>query len=238
MVIRVAVVNGDELVVRGLDSMLKPRAEFEHVDLSSQAAIDIVLVDTLALTGDRDRTLARLVADPRVGKVVIYTWNFQPWSAGQWIRQGASGYLSKSLPSAILVEALEAVHAGRTIVAPAQRRSGTTSEWTGQEHGLTQREAEVLSLITTGLSNAQIARQTCLSINSIKAYIRSGYRKINVESRSQAVLWGLAHGLGGDAHRPRPAADPRSQLVEAQDLVATQAGQAQLSVVRPARLKA
>ena len=98
MVVRVALVKDDELVVRGLASMLRHREDFEHVDLAKQLGIDIALIDTIASTGDSDRTLARLLADPRIGKVVVYTWNFQPWSAGQWIRQGASGYLSKSLP--------------------------------------------------------------------------------------------------------------------------------------------
>ena len=216
MVVRVALVKDDELVVRGLASMLKHRDDFEHVDIAKQISIDIALVDTLATSGDPDRTLARLVADPRIGKVVVYTWNFQPWSAGQWIRQGASGYLSKSLPSRTLVEALHAIHAGRTIVAPSQRSAAAAHEWLGREHGLTQREAQVLSLITAGLSNAEVAAQTCLSINSIKAYIRTCYRKIDAESRSQAVLWGVMHGLGSDpsgasAQGPsRPDADLRS----------------------------
>ena len=201
MVVRVALVKDDELVVRGLASMLRHREDFEHVDVAKQLGIDIALIDTIASTGDSDRTLARLLADPRIGKVVVYTWNFQPWSAGQWIRQGASGYLSKSLPSTTLVEALRAIHAGRTIVAPSRRTPATTSQWPGQEHGLTQREAQVLSLITSGLSNAEVAARTCLSINSIKAYIRTSYRKIDAESRSQAVLWGVMHGLGSDPSR-------------------------------------
>ena len=69
----------------------------------------------------------------------------------------------------------------------------------GRDEGLTAREAEVLSLITMGLSNAEIAHQLVLSVNSVKSYIRSCYRKIYAESRSHAVLWGVAHGL-----RPRP----------------------------------
>ena len=201
MVVRVALVKDDELVVRGFASMLKHRDDFDHVDITKQVAVDIALVDTLAASGDADRTLGRLVADPRIGKVAVYTWNFQPWSAGQWIRQGASGYLSKSLPSRTLVEALHAIHGGRTIVAPSQRSTAVAHAWPGQEHGLTKREAQVLSLITAGLSNAEVAAQTCLSINSIKAYIRTCYRKIDAESRSQAVLWGVMHGLGGDHSR-------------------------------------
>ena len=74
-------------------------------------------------------------------------------------------------------------------------------DWPGREEGLTAREAEVLSLITMGLSNQEIADRTLLSLNSIKSYIRSAYRKIDVDSRSRAVLWGVEHGMRADRVR-------------------------------------
>ena len=51
------------------------------------------------------------------------------------------------------------------------------------------------------ITNAQIVERTHLSINSIKSYIRSCYRKINVDSRSRAVLWGVDHGMQLDRVR-------------------------------------
>lgn len=195
MVLRVALVDADELVVRGTAAMLQAHGDqCELVDLSSSAA-DIVLYDTVAV-GQSRRELGRLLADPRVGKVVIHTWNFQPWLAGDLIRDGASGYLSKGLPAGELVAALRAVHAGRVVVAPDRRDASDGTAWVGQEEGLTAREAEVLSLISGGLTNTDVAARMGLSINSVKSYVRSSYRKIGVESRSQAVLWGLTHGLG------------------------------------------
>ena len=68
--------------------------------------------------------------------------------------------------------------------------------WPGQDAGLTQREAEMVTLITRGHTNAEIAATTYLSPNSVKSYIRSAYRKMGVERRSQAVAWGIAHGMG------------------------------------------
>ena len=73
--------------------------------------------------------------------------------------------------------------------------------WPGQSQGLTARESEVLSLITQGLSNQEIADRCYLSINSVKTYIRTAYRKMGVTRRSQAVLWGLAHGFEPDHFR-------------------------------------
>ncbi|WP_455429797.1 response regulator transcription factor [Luteococcus peritonei] len=53
----------------------------------------------------------------------------------------------------------------------------------------------MVSLIAQGLSNAEIAGRTYLSPNSVKSYIRSAYRKIGVQRRSQAVAWGIDHGM-------------------------------------------
>jgi DNA-binding CsgD family transcriptional regulator len=61
--------------------------------------------------------------------------------------------------------------------------------------GLTERELDVLELITAGYSNDEIARRLFLSINSVKSYIRTGYRKIGATRRAQAVLWGVEQGL-------------------------------------------
>ena len=60
---------------------------------------------------------------------------------------------------------------------------------------MSERESEVVALIVQGKSNAEVAAFTYLSPNSIKSYIRSAYRKIGASSRTQAVLWGVQHGL-------------------------------------------
>ena len=70
-----------------------------------------------------------------------------------------------------------------------------TKSWPGRAAGLTPRESEIIALVTAGLSNNAIAERTCLSINSVKSYIRSAYRTMGVDSRSQAVLWGIDNGM-------------------------------------------
>ena len=61
--------------------------------------------------------------------------------------------------------------------------------------GLTQREIDVLRLVARGLTNQEIAARLYLSLNTVKSYIRYGYRKIGAERRSQAVIWAERHGL-------------------------------------------
>ena len=57
------------------------------------------------------------------------------------------------------------------------------------------------TLITQGLSNQEIAERSYLSINSVKTYIRTAYRKIGVTRRAQAVAWGMRHGFEPDRLR-------------------------------------
>ncbi|QIK74983.1 response regulator transcription factor [Nocardioides piscis] len=218
MPIRVAIVNDDELVVRGLDTMLRNYADrIQIVELNASRPVsvdvDIALYDTFGMGQGNGPSVARLLTNPRVDKVVVYTWNFQPWLARETIEQGVSGYLSKSLTAGQLVEALQMIHAGRIVLSPSPGRKALIGgDWPGREEGLTAREAEVLSLITMGLSNLEIAERTSLSVNSIKSYIRSCYRKIDVDSRSKAVLWGISHGLRPDRVRvngsPAQRAEP------------------------------
>jgi DNA-binding NarL/FixJ family response regulator len=60
---------------------------------------------------------------------------------------------------------------------------------------LSEREIEVLRLIGTGVTNHEVADRMFLSINTVKSYIRSAYRKIGLTSRSQAVIWAIDHGI-------------------------------------------
>ena len=117
--------------------------------------------------------------------------------------RGASGYLSKGLEAEELVEAIERIHGGKQVlpIGGGTVNPKPESAWPGKEFGLTVREAEIIALITQGLSNQEIAERSYLSINSVKTYIRTAYRKIRVERRAQAVLWGIKHGFEPDVVR-------------------------------------
>ena len=121
----------------------------------------------------------------------------------QAVAGGASGYLSKVLTGPEIVAALERVMGGEIVILPGNDETSVdgAGDWPGRSAGLSPREAEILALITQGLSNREIADRVYLSINSVKTYIRAAYRKINVERRSQAVLWGVANGFRPDTLR-------------------------------------
>ncbi len=206
--VRIALVNDYDVVVAGVARMLDgytDRVFVAELDTNKgvQDAVDVVLYDNFAQPeADRDE-VDTLVANPRAARVAVYTWNFHPELVQQARERGVHGYLSKALPARELVDAIERVHAGEMVVsdAPPRARVAPGLDWPGRREGLTDREAEILALVTQGMSNAQVAELTFLSPNTVKSYIRAIYRKIAVESRTQAVLWGIRHGFAPDHHR-------------------------------------
>jgi DNA-binding NarL/FixJ family response regulator len=217
--VTVALANDYEVVVQGLERMLAPygvRVEVAELDMNMPVGqpVDVTLYDTFSQPQvDRD-DIDRILESPWAGKVVVYTWNVQAALVSTALEKGVAGYLSKTLSAEELVDALERVHRGEVVVLtggpddePGEdedhepSESPTAGDWPGREQGLTAREAEVVALITQGLSNQEIAERSYLSINSVKSYIKAAYRKMDVDSRTKAVLWGVEHGLTPDRGR-------------------------------------
>src|SRR4051812_22143435 len=205
--IRLAIVNDYEIVVAGVAAMLAPHHDrVQVVELDSGlpivSEVDLIFYDTFGQVQGDAVDLEDLVRGNNV-PVVIFSWNIQPELVKRAIDHGAAGYLSKGLSASEVVDAIEAIRAGETVTpgSAASSDGRESGEWPGRELGLTAREAEVLALITQGLSNQEIARQTYLSINSVKTYIRTAYRKIDVTRRAQAVAWGMKHGFEPDRVR-------------------------------------
>jgi NarL family two-component system response regulator LiaR len=205
--IRVAVVNDYELVVVGIAGILQRFPDqIDVVELDSgtvpEAEVDVVLYDSFGQAQGAALDIASLVGQTSA-KVVVFSWNTQPDLVEQSLAAGAEGYISKSVSGEDLVKQIAMVHAGETVVPHDEDVDGAVGRWPGDEHGLSPREAEVLALICQGLSNDDICNRAFLSINTVKTYVRTLYRKIGVDSRTQAVLWGIDHGFRPDRVRQR-----------------------------------
>ena len=206
--IRIAVVDDYDLVLLGVANMLDPyRDRVLIAELDSKRPVwdevDIALYDSFAQAESDREEIRVLVDNPRARRVVVYTWNLHPDLICSAIGQGVNGYLSKALSAGDLVTALEAVHAGEVVVSssPVRARSSSDLDWPGRREGLSDREAEILALITQAKSNPEIAALMYLSVNTIKTYIRTLYRKIGVKNRAQAVIWGAHNGFMPDHDR-------------------------------------
>lgn len=218
--IRIAIVNDYEVVVRGLHAMLAPfddRVEVVELDVQEpvRSSVDLTLYDTFSQTqvDDVDVDVDEILGNEHAGSLVVYTWNMHPQLVEVALAKGCRGYLDKALDATDLVSALERVAGGDLVISPTTVETlvedppDLGGDWPGRDVGLSAREAEVVSLITQGMTNADIASRTYLSINSVKTYIRTAYRKMGVSRRAQAVRWGIEHGMVPDrmrVHNPQP----------------------------------
>ena len=161
-------------------------------------AADLVLHD--CFSGRHDPAAEGVWAG--IAGTVVYTWAVGEELVSSALAAGARGYLSKRLSAERLVSDLERIDAGEVVVdlgaAHVDGAALVPPPCDPAVH-LSARESQVLVLVASGLSNREIAAQCFLSINSVKTYIRSTYRKIGASTRTQAVLWALEHGL-----RPAP----------------------------------
>src|ERR1700712_3108064 len=155
--ITVALIDDYDIVLIGLAHMFDQytdRILVAEIDANTKVAnvVDIALYDTFAQPEADQNDLSVLIAHPRARRAVVYTWNFHPDLVATAMSKGASGYLSKTLPADALVEALEAIHRGELIVSPSPGRAQPEVglEWPGRAEGLTNRESEILALITQG----------------------------------------------------------------------------------------
>jgi DNA-binding NarL/FixJ family response regulator len=213
-VLRLVLVDDHEMVLHGLTAMLA------HFDgdvvivgtatsfgqarrVVAETAPDIVLSD-VRLGRDSGLDLVRELATshPTV-KVVMLTVYDDEHYLFQALRAGARGYVLKRIDAAGLVGhlvrvaegeiAIDAALAGRVAMSAARISSGEF--WAGADHGLTQRESEVLALLVSGHSNRAIASTLVVSEDTIKTHIRSLYRKLEVQDRGGAIAFALREGL-------------------------------------------
>ncbi|WP_312899808.1 DNA-binding response regulator [Corynebacterium variabile] len=170
--LRVRLRNDFEVVVAGLEAMLAPYADRINVVATKVRenggeTVDVTLYDTFGLSQADGQEIDKVIDDPSSGKVVVYTWNMQEELVATSLRKGCHGYLDKSMSARELAECLEAVGRGAVMVSgrnglppnAVDEARPIVGAWPGQDVGLTAREAEVVALITRGLTNDQIARK-------------------------------------------------------------------------------
>ena len=211
-----AVLSPYPIVVEGLTAMLERHHErFEVVDVKPSVdheEPDVVLYDVAGLAEGDGHDLDHLVK--KTACVVFAVGrDLRPDLLGQALARAVDGFFSMNVTEAELLAAVDSAMTGwqegdagpDPVVGSSD--SEQRSHRLGGQVGLSDREAQVISLITRGLTNDEVAQECYLSINSVKTYIRTAYRKIGVRSRSQAVAWAVQHGF---ATRQERGADPRT----------------------------
>jgi DNA-binding NarL/FixJ family response regulator len=193
------IVTPHDIVTLGLRTMLDELLESEDSGLrlltdDSDEAPDVMLYDVVALVEGDVGELDEWVSRPGT-TVLALTRPLRPDLGALALDRGAA----TAIPLADSAEEMRA--ALLDALDETQDTSPPPHHGTEHDHevGLSPRENDVMRGIVAGLSNLEIAAELYLSINSVKTYIRSAYRKIGVSTRSQAVAWSLRRGFAPGA---------------------------------------
>jgi DNA-binding NarL/FixJ family response regulator len=213
--VRVVLANDDPIIVEGLRSMLAPYKDDVVVvgtaegdpeivmapDTDEDA--DVMLIDAFARrAGGIDAAMAVLIQEPPFA-VAVFTQADDLRLLLQALRMGVRGYLLKSATPDELVDALKRLGAGETVIAPRlateaallAAREIEIGGWAGAHLGLTQRQAELLTLLAAGFSPQQVADEMRLSRHTIRTHTRNLYLRLDVSDRAAAVAIAWREGL-------------------------------------------
>ena len=201
---RILVVDDHQLVRAGLVSLLEGTDEFEvvgqaadgaeAVELAADTSPDVVLMDlSMPIMDGVTATRVLLAARPEIAVVVLTSFADQVRVA-EALAAGAVGYLLKDSHPRDLLAGIRAAAAGYAPLDPRVARSllpsGRTPDPAAQ---LSQRELQVLRLVTKGMANKQIGRALGISEHTVKVHLGSVFRQIGVGDRTSAAMWAREH---------------------------------------------
>lgn len=207
--IRVAVVNDYMIVLEGLRALLKPcEPEIVVVELdvkkSPRRGVDVTLLDTYGEFENLGTRVRALKALPDNGAVVVFSFSDQPVAVRRALRAGAQGFISKAVPREQIIDGIRAAARGERIVSTQRTHHAQIDpaiRWPGRDMGLTERESELLSLLSTGMTNRELGVHLYISENTVKTQLRHLYSKIGVRNRAQAASLASQDILGD--HQPQ-----------------------------------
>jgi len=193
----------DHIVVRqGLVSIISDETDMDvvaqaddgqqAVELYRQHQPDVVLMDLQMPRVDGVTAIAQIVTEFPAAHIVILTTYDGDEDIFRGLKAGAKGYLLKDLTAEELLDAIRVVHQGQkyipthVVMKLAERINNTE---------LTQRELEVLRLLTMGQTNQEIGKALSISERTVKFHTNNIFQKLGVSDRTQAVIRALKRGL-------------------------------------------
>ena len=216
---RILVVDDHALVRRGLTYVVKegfPDADVDEAESSAAALellhdgtkVDLALVDVRMPDLDGLELLRAIKTEwPEMPVIMLSTYENAPY-VRRALADGAAGYLLKDATPEDLAQAIHVAMSGSgNVLSPRviqnlfedQEASAASNAANGHrrnEYSLTQRENDILALLSEGRSNRDIAQRLFLSEKTVKAHLAAIFRKLGVTNRTQAAMMAVQMGVG------------------------------------------
>ena len=203
--IRVLVVDDHPVVRSGLIGMLDIEDDLEIVGEAgdgeeallrvAELAPDVVLMDLRMPRLDGAGATARIVAAWPSSRVLVLTTYDSDADIVRAVEAGATGYLLKDTPRAVLVDAVRAAARGETVLAPPVAARLVSRMRAPVPETLTPREVQVLTLVARGLSNGEIGRELLIGEATVKTHLLRVFAKLGVDDRTRAVTAAMERGI-------------------------------------------
>jgi len=205
--IKVFLVDEHPVIRQGLASILEQSAEFkvvgeannikEAISQIGELKPDIIIMDAFRGVGDSIEDIAMIQQKYDKAKVFILTASTREQDFLKALGAGVRGYLSKGAQVPQLLDAVRLVAADGTVVYSSKVASifDSTIRQANRSGLLSTREKEILTLVSHGLSNKEIANRCYVSEATIKAHLRRITEKMNVKNRAEAVATAIERGF-------------------------------------------
>ncbi len=160
---------------------------------------DVVLYDVINLNDGNGADLDHLLKHT-VSTVIAIDRTLKPDLGTRAKERGVEWAITLDITAEQLVAVIQDAVSGNLEDATNVAQEWDATDFLGAAAGISPRESDVLQLVVMGHSNQEIADALFLSINSVKTYIRSTYRKVNATSRGQAIVWAIQNGFLTERH--------------------------------------
>jgi len=206
--ISVVVVDDHRLVHEAIDTVLSTQTEIhvvghayradEAIHLCAKLEPDIVIMDVV-MPGESTAQAARIIREKKPNvRIIVLSSHQDDENVHQMLASGAVAYILKNALLADLVNTIRAVHSGNSVFAmPISMRLVQGYEPSPQMDAfdLTRREREVIKLMATGLSLAEMAVSLTISPSTVKFHITNILQKLNVTTRAEAIVIAAKNNL-------------------------------------------
>ncbi len=211
--VRVLIADDHAMVRQGLKTIIELEDDMfvvaqasngeEAINLARKERPDVILMDINMPGTNGIQAIKTLKEEDSNYKIIVLTLHQDREYLFKTLQMGCEGYVIKDAESSVLIEAIRSVYKNQTYIQPNMtgelvkelNRVTLSDKERHFANNLTNREIEVLLLITEGMINKEIAHKLYISEKTVKNHISNIFKKLEVNDRTQAAIYALKHNI-------------------------------------------